>query len=95
MLGVKMCSNGIFFKYTVIIKTTIKFHNKHNSFHFDRNGAVGIVTGYRLDGQGSIPDMGKKKFSSPQGPDQLRLTQPPIQGVLATFPKGKAAGASS
>jgi hypothetical protein len=33
--------------------------------------SVVIATGYRLDGQGSIPSRGKRFFSSPQHPDQL------------------------
>jgi hypothetical protein len=33
--------------------------------------AVSIVTGYGLDGQGSIPGRGKRFFSSLQGPDWL------------------------
>jgi hypothetical protein len=36
-----------------------------------RDASVGIVTGYRLDGRGSIPGRGKIFFSSPQRPDRL------------------------
>jgi hypothetical protein len=34
-----------------------------------RNSSVGIATGYRLDGRGSIPGRGKGFFSTPQRPD--------------------------
>jgi hypothetical protein len=35
------------------------------------DGVVGMVMGYRMDGQGSIPGTGKGIFSSPHHPDQL------------------------
>jgi hypothetical protein len=35
------------------------------------DGSVRTVTDYRLGGQGSIPDMGKGFFSTPQHPDRL------------------------
>jgi hypothetical protein len=38
--------------------------------------AVGIATGYEMEGRGSIPDRGKRFFSFAQRPD--RLCGPPI-----------------
>jgi hypothetical protein len=38
---------------------------------FSHDSSVSIVTGCRMDGQGLIPDRGKRLFSSPQPPDQL------------------------
>jgi hypothetical protein len=55
---------------------------------------VGIATGYRLDGWGSIPARDKRVFSSPQHPD--RLWGPPslLSNVNSKiFPAIKAAGA--
>jgi hypothetical protein len=39
-----------------------------------QNSSVGIATGYGLDGRGttSITGRGKRLFSNPQSPDQLR-----------------------
>jgi hypothetical protein len=36
-----------------------------------RDSSVGIATGYRLDGQSSIPGEGKRLFSTSQRVDRL------------------------
>jgi hypothetical protein len=43
-------------------------------FAEDKNpdSVVGILTGYWLDRQGSIPRKGKRDLSSPQRPDRLK-----------------------
>jgi hypothetical protein len=45
------------------------------------DSSVGIATGYKLDGRGSIPGTGKWLFFllSTVSRPQLRPTQPPIQ----------------
>jgi hypothetical protein len=40
----------------------------------NRDSAVGIATGYWLDGRGSIPVRGKKYFSTTRRPDRLWST---------------------
>jgi hypothetical protein len=47
--------------------------------HRSQNSSVGIVTGYGLDGPGSIPSS-ERFFSSPDHPDQL--------GYRGLFPRG-------
>jgi hypothetical protein len=54
----------------------------------NRRSSVGIATGYGLDDLGSVPEKGKKVFSSPLSRPALGSTKPPIQFV----PWGKAAG---
>jgi hypothetical protein len=54
-----------------------------------RDSAVGIATGYRLDGGVRVP-VGIRFFSSPRRPE--RLCSPPNRGL---FPRGKVAGAWS
>jgi hypothetical protein len=53
-----------------------------------RDSSVSIVTGYGLDGKGSILGRGKS-FSSPQHPDQL-CSSPSFlyKGYLGRFPWG-------
>jgi hypothetical protein len=53
-------------------------------FSWSRDSAVGIATGYGLDGQGgqsSSPDRGKIFLLSTSFRQLLKLTQPPIQWV--------------
>jgi hypothetical protein len=50
---------------------------------------VGIATGYKLDGRGSIPGRGRRFMSSPQGPDRL----PYPMGMPGYFSGDNAAGA--
>jgi hypothetical protein len=47
-----------------------KKNEKHSTHARRWNGSVGIATGYRLGGPGSIPSRARF-FSSPQHPDQL------------------------
>jgi hypothetical protein len=66
------------------------------NFHgwWNQDSSVGIVTGYRLDSQGLIPDRGKKFFSSPQGQtgSEGHTTSYPIK-YWGSFPGGKVARA--
>jgi hypothetical protein len=53
-----------------------------------RDSSVSIVTGYGMEGPGSIPGS-VKFFPSPQRPDQLMgPTQPPTQWVLGALSPG-------
>jgi hypothetical protein len=54
-----------------------------------RNGAVSIVTGYRLDNQGvSLSSSGGKNFHFLSSRLALRSTQPPMQWVLGALSPG-------
>jgi hypothetical protein len=59
-----------------------------------RDSSVGVVTGYELDGQGSIPGRGKD-FSLLHnvkiGSGSYQASYP--MGIEGSFPGGKAAGA--
>jgi hypothetical protein len=60
----------------------------------DRISSVGIATGYRLDGQGSMLARSKRFLSSPEHPDGLRPTHLPIQWVPEVTRPGREAGHS-
>ena len=53
------------------------------------NSAVGVATGYRMDGSGFAPLCGRVIFSSPH-PSKLEPVYPLVPGL---FPEGVAAGA--
>ena len=59
--------------------------------YVSRDGAVGIVSRYRLDGPG-IQSRSGRDFPHPS-PPALGPTQPPVQWAPGLFPGGKAAGA--
>jgi hypothetical protein len=60
------------FTSTVTVRC-VDTNSAHVSFvsYVRRCSSVGIVTGYGLDGLGSIPGRGKIFFSSPQDPDRI------------------------
>jgi hypothetical protein len=55
-----------------------------------RNSIVGIATRFGPDGPG-IESRWERDFPHPSRPALISI-QPPIQWVLALFPRGKAAG---
>jgi hypothetical protein len=63
------------------IYTELEFVKAH-SVHRSQDSSVSIVTGYRLDSWGSIPDKGKIFLFSIGSRPALGLTQHPIQWVL-------------
>jgi hypothetical protein len=72
--------------------STCALRNKHmTTSNFPEQGmdsSVRTATGYWRDGRGSIPGGNKRFFSTPQSPDRLRLTQPPVQLAAGTFSTG-------
>jgi hypothetical protein len=58
-----------------------------NSYYnrWSPDSSVGIATRYGLNGQGSIPGMGKVLPSSTASTQALRPTQPPIQWAPRLF----------
>jgi hypothetical protein len=42
-----------------------------NKYSGSRDSSVSMVTGYRLNDQGSVPRRGNRFFSTPQHPDRL------------------------
>jgi hypothetical protein len=63
-------------------------------YTYVKNSSVSIVTGYGLDGWGSIPGRGKRFFYNPSVHTDPGATQSPVHWVPeSSFPRGKAARA--
>jgi hypothetical protein len=81
-----------FYNHIILYSVIYIFYIKSRE---SRDSVVGIATSYGLDDRGvgvRVP-VGSKIFSSPDRPDRLRSTQPPIQWVAGVvFPGVKRPG---
>jgi hypothetical protein len=70
-----------------------KLQNSHISPNICGASAVGIATGYELDGRGSIPGRGKIFLFSTASRPALGFTEPPTQWIPGALSLGlKRAG---
>lgn len=76
------------------VRNTYKILARKHRYIWKNNRSGTVVTGYELDGWGSIPGRGKRFLSFSQCSDWLWVSPSfLLNGYLGLFPSGKAAGA--
>jgi hypothetical protein len=63
----------------------LQMRHFRNSVNAIWDTSFGIATGYGLDGRGSIPESGKKFFSTPQRPERHSGPPNPISNGYQVF----------